>query len=189
MLHTGIGTRYIGLMEITKEGDWWYVKKVFHQSEAHSLQAKIRGTVIPNCAKGKRDQAARRTFVTQDSFHKYLFYSIDKELRDYFKDYIKSSDRMRIELCCDSVGMWIDPHYDIPEKSFTMQIYLGWDNVGTTLHLEEDIDVPWIGNCGYAIVRDIPVLHSLKRVGRNRHSVLINYVDDSWKDTSQLLYG
>lgn len=176
-------------MEIIKQGKWWQIKRAFHQYEAYDLQSEIRGKVLHNCAKGKRDQGARRTFVTQDSFHKYLFYDIDEQLREHFKGYVKPSDRIRIELCSDGPGMWIDPHYDIPEKSLTLQIYLGFDNVGTTLHLDEDTEVPWIGNWGYAIVRDIPVLHSLKPVRKARHSILINYVDGSWKDTSQLLYG
>ena len=117
-------------MEIINQGKWWQIKRVFHQYEAYDLQSEIRGNVVFNCAKGKRDQGARRAFITQDSFHKYLFYDIDEQLREYFKDYVKPSDRIRIELCSDGPGMWIDPHYDIPEKSLTLQIYLGFDNVG-----------------------------------------------------------
>ena len=72
-----------------------------------------------------------------------------------------------------------------------MQVYLGHDSLdGTILHLDQEYEVPWVENCGYVIVRDKPVLHSLRKVKRKvRHSVIINYVNGLWNDTSQLLYG
>ena len=178
-------------MEIIEHLNWWRVNSVFSHDDGARLQAYIRGHVHLNSAQGKRDQGLRRTFVSKHSEFKYLFQELDVELREYFKDYIPNTDRIRVELCADAEGMWIEPHYDIPEKSFTMQVYLGHDNTdGTILHLEEDYEVPWVGNCGYVIVRDKPVLHSLYKVKRKvRHSVLINYVNESWNDTSQLLYG
>ena len=177
-------------MKIVNQGRWWQVKEVFPFYEALELRSEIRGKVLPNLAKGKRDQAQKRYFINQSSFYKHWFYDLDEELREYFKDHISSTDRMRVELCCDTVGMWIDPHFDIPEKSFTMQVYLGEPNQGTVLCLDEDVEVPWHHNGGYVIVRDKPVKHYLPQFYRRmRHSVLINYVDGSWKDTSQLLYG
>ena len=180
-------------MEIIEHIKWWRVNRVFSQDEGDRIQAFIRGHVLHNFAQGKRDEAIKRTFITKTSSFKYIFQELDLELREYFKDFIPSTDRMRVELCADAQGMWIDPHYDISEKSFTMQVYLGHDNTdGTILHFEEgyDHEVPWVGNCGYVIVRDKPMLHSLDKVKRKvRHSVLINYVSETWNDTSQLLYG
>ena len=180
-------------MEIIEHIKWWRVNRVFSQDDGARLQAYIRGHVLLNFAQGKRDEAIKRTFITKTSPFKYIFQKLDVELREYFKNYIQNTDRIRVELCADAQGMWIDPHYDIPEKSFTMQVFLGHGSTdGTIFHFEEDYDyeVPWVGNCGYVIVRDKPLLHSLNRVKRKvRHTVLINYVNNSWKDTSQLLYG
>lgn len=180
-------------MEIIEHIKWWRVNQVFSQDDGARLQSYIRGHVLLNFAQGKRDESTKRTFVTKGSDFIHTFQYLDVQLREYFKDYIHNSDRMRVELCADAQNMWIDPHYDIQEKSFTMQVYLGQDNTdGTILHFEEgyDHEVPWVGNCGYVIVRDKPLLHSLNKVKRKvRHSVLINYVNESWNDTSQLLYG
>lgn len=178
-------------MEVIEHLNWWRVNRVFSKDEGDRIQAFIRGHVLLNFAQGKRDEAIKRTFVTDDSEFKYIFLELDVQLRAHFWDYIAITDRMRVELCADAQGMWINPHYDISEKSFTMQVYLGHDNTdGTILHFDEgyDHEVPWVGNCGYVIVRDKPLLHSLNKVKRKvRHSVLINYVNKSWKDTSQLL--
>jgi hypothetical protein len=180
-------------LEIIEHIDWWRVNKVFSQDDGARIQAYIRGHVLHNFAQGKRDEALKRTFITESSPFKYIFQELDIKLREYFNDYIPNTDRIRIELCADARGMWIDPHYDIPEKSFTMQVYLGHDTTdGTVFHFGNcyDFEVPWVGNCGYVIVRDKPVLHSLRKVKRQvRHSVLINYVNNLWTDTSQLLYG
>jgi len=180
-------------LEIIEHINWWRVNRVFSQDDGDKLQAYIRRHVLLNFAQGKRDEAIKRTFVTKNSPFKYLFQQLDVELREYFRGYISNTDRIRVELCADAAGMWIDPHHDIPEKSLTMQVYLGHDNIdGTIFHFENgyDYEVPWVGNCGYIIVRDKPVLHSLRKVKRKvRHSVLINYVNESWNDTSQLLYG
>ena len=178
-------------MEIVEHLNWWRVNKVFTQDEGAKLQAHICSYVNLNFAQGKREEAIKRTFITKDSPFRYLFQQLDVELREYFKDHISNTDKIRIELCADAHGMWIDPHYDVSEKSFTMQVYLGHDSLdGTILHLDQEYEVPWVENCGYVIVRDKPVLHSLRKVKRKvRHSVIINYVNGLWNDTSQLLYG
>jgi hypothetical protein len=179
-------------MKILKHGWWWQVKDVFPFYESLELRSAIRGKVKPNLAQGKRDQAQKRYFITDSSMYKHWFYDIDSVLRLHFANYIADSDQLRIELCCDAPGMWINPHYDIPEKSFTMQVYLGEINQSTVLLFGDDdipLTVPWHHNGGYAIVRDHPVKHCLPKVARSmRHSILINYVDQSWIDTSQILH-
>lgn len=175
-------------MKIVKYGWWWQITDVFPFYEALELRSEIRGKVLPNLAQGKRDQAQKRYFITDFSKYKHWFYDLDSTLRLHFADYVADSDQLRVELCCDAPGMWIDSHYDIPEKALTMQIYLGEPNQATMLCLDKDVEVPWHHNGGYVIVRDYPIKHYLPKVTRSmRHSILINYVDQSWKDTSQLL--
>ena len=135
-------------MEVIENLNWWRVNKVFNKCEEDTIQAFISENVILNFAQGKRDEATKRTFISKDSKFIHTFQDLDVQLREYFKDFIHNSDRIRVELCADAQGMWIDPHYDISEKSFTMQVYLGHDNTdGTIFHFDEgyDHEVPWVG--------------------------------------------
>lgn len=179
-------------MKIVNQGFWWQISDVFPFYEALELRSVIRGKVKPNLAQGKRDQAQKRYFIDNYSMYKHWFYDLDQKLRSYFSEYIADSDQLRVELCCDAPGMWIDPHFDIPEKALTMQIYLGEPNQSTVLLFGDEeipLTVPWHHNGGYILLRNYPVKHYLPKVPRSmRHSVIINYVDQSWTDTSQLLY-
>ena len=179
-------------MKIVNHGFWWQITDVFPFYEALELRSVIRGKVKPNLSQGRRDQAQKRYFINNFSIYKHWFYDLDQKLRSYFNEYIADSDQLRVELCCDAPGMWIDPHFDIPEKALTMQIYLGEPNQSTVLLFGDEeisLTVPWHHNGGYIILRNYTVKHYLPKVNRSmRHSVIINYVDQSWEDTSQILY-
>lgn len=153
---------------------------------------------IPVDYDGRRASANEfRTFVTRDKTPELaeLFSNFDTpEARAYFTDLSGvdcSQGKLRIELCQDGPGFWLENHIDIPEKLITLQVYLGdgKHNWGTELFWETgQITVPfehnsgWLGNKHNKIIHGVPK----KTVDGIRKSVIINYVVGDWNDKDQL---
>ena len=147
---------------------------------------------------GRRASANEfRTFVTRSRTPELaeLFRDFDTpEARECFTDLTAvdcSAGKLRIELCQDGPGFWLENHIDIQEKLITLQIYLGegkqtwgtqlvWDNGQITVPFEHNTG--WLGNKNTKIVHGIPK----KIVDGIRKSVIINYVVGDWNDKEQL---
>jgi len=108
-----------------------------------------------------------------------------------------SDTRLRIEYCQDTDGFWLEPHTDIPEKKFTMLVYLSDDldftMVGTDIH-EGPPDFRYVGSAPYAKnlgVIFIPGKNTWHGVGHHpfkgvRKSIIINYVCNGWRSSWEL---
>jgi hypothetical protein len=92
--------------------------------------------------------------------------------------------RTRVELCMDSVGSWLEPHADDPAKEITLQLYLSGYGSSTLLG---DRSTPVVPNMAWAFDNAKQPIHSLPPLKYNRASIIVNYVNDEWRDTSVLV--
>jgi hypothetical protein len=87
--------------------------------------------------------------------------------------------RSRIELCRDDVGSWLRPHTDNEAKHLTLQIYLSDSNNSTVLGDYKDSATV---NSGWMFVNTGKELHQLPPLQVRRTSIILNYVDTTWRD-------
>jgi len=104
---------------------------------------------------------------------------------------------LRMEYIQDTDGAWLQPHRDIPEKLFSMVIYLftGPDakDWGTDIY---DTDRRWIGrssgefNSGVIFVPGPATWHGFdpRPIVGVRRLMEINYVQSIWRDRDQLAF-
>jgi hypothetical protein len=104
---------------------------------------------------------------------------------------------LRMEYIQDTDGAWLEPHRDIPEKLFSMVIYLftGPDSVewGTDVY---DADKRWVGrsaaefNSAVIFVAGPNTWHGFERrpIIGVRRLMEINYVRADWRDRGQLAF-
>jgi hypothetical protein len=100
------------------------------------------------------------------------------ELEGYYRNC-----RTRVELCMDSVGSWLEPHQDDAAKVMTMQIYLSGCGGSTKMDTAATRVVP---GSGWAFANYLRPVHSLPPLRYNRISIIVNYVNDDWRDQSVL---
>jgi hypothetical protein len=105
---------------------------------------------------------------------------------------------LRIELCRDMAGFWLEPHTDIGAKLFTLLVYLsrgpGAEELGTDLYA--DPAQPPIGRApapfdsGLAFVPGGDTWHGFVRrpIAGVRHSVIVNYVVPEWRSRHELAF-
>jgi len=149
---------------------------------------------------GKRDgiHSLFRTFVKKDTPLGKLFKDFEsRQFRLHLSD-ITGVDctvgDLRIELCQEGPGFYLERHVDIPEKILTMQIYLGEgneENWGTSFYTSQGVlytTVPFKHNTGWMTTMNNPLIHGVEqnKVDGIRKSVIINYVAGNWRDKEQL---
>lgn len=94
---------------------------------------------------------------------------------------------LRVEICCDLDGFWLEPHCDIIEKMVTIQVYV--DPTGTQPNLGTDFydpdkrwvkSVPFVNNQAYCFLPrpGEDTWHGFEKrpIEGRRMTVLINYV-------------
>lgn len=92
--------------------------------------------------------------------------------------------RTRIELCKDEAGSWLHNHYDDKAKLFTLQLYLSDSSVSTSFNNQNT--TAKIGN-GWFFANTGTELHGLNPLPKRRTSIIVNYVDDTWRDSKVLV--
>ncbi|MHB8747516.1 MAG: 2OG-Fe(II) oxygenase, partial [Gammaproteobacteria bacterium] len=108
-----------------------------------------------------------------------------------------SGSYLRMEYIQDTDGAWLEPHHDIPEKLFSMVIYLctgpeakDW---GTDIY---DAERRWVGrssaefNSAVIFVPGPDTWHGFdpRPIEGVRRLLEINYVRPSWRDRNQLSF-
>lgn len=186
----------ISLSPDTTPEKWWMVNEAFTKSQLKKIE-KMFPEEVPENNSGKRDSANEfRKFVKEGTPEGKVFkdFATD-EFKQHMTD-VTGVDmhygKLRIELCQDGPGFWLEQHVDIPEKLMTLQIYIGegkpeW---GTIIYSQPNVvykQLEFKNNTGWLSVLGEPVLHGVpqKKVDGSRKSVIINYVTD-WRDTDQL---
>ena len=95
-----------------------------------------------------------------------------------------SNCRTRIELCKDEAGSWLHNHFDDKSKLFTLQLYLSDSSVSTSFNKRNTSAKA--GN-GWFFANTARELHGLNPLPERRISIIVNYVDDTWRDGSVLV--
>lgn len=91
--------------------------------------------------------------------------------------------RTRIELCKDLKGSWLEEHTDDPAKRTTMQIYLTDADVSTSFDNKHTVAKT---NNGWFFVNTGTEKHGLPPLEYDRVSIIVNWVDETWMDSSVL---
>lgn len=183
----------------SQPAEWYHVEDCFDENIlSRVIQHFPDSKDIP--ITGKREGA--------NNFRKFASRMHTPVLADMFKEFDGTSARekftditgvdcthgaLRVELCQDSPGFYLEPHIDIPEKLITLQIYLEDQNPewGTSLYnsnKEIVYTVPFRRNEGWLSHNKSPLVHGVEKkvVDGIRRSVIINYINGNWRDTSQL---
>lgn len=98
------------------------------------------------------------------------------------RDY--TTDRLRIELCKDLKGSWLEDHCDDDAKTFTLQLYLDYQETSTTFN---NLKTKAKRGSGWFFVNTGNEPHKLEPLQDDRISVIVNYVNDKWQDESVLV--
>ena len=139
---------------------------------------------VPENYDGKRcSYGETRQYLTEDSILADLILS----KFPYKKDY-----RRKIEIGNDVNGFWLKPHSDHSAKKDVTVIYFeGQQNNGTTFHYEDHNETTeFIPNRAVHFYPDLKDTydteswkHSVKKIDMNiRRTVIVNYVDNTWRD-------
>lgn len=105
---------------------------------------------------------------------------------------------LRLELCLDSDGFWLEPHTDIGAKKLTLLISLstgeGADELGTDLMTPDGKSVARASGAFNSAVLFIPsdkTWHGfVKRpIKGTRRTLIVNFVDQNWRAVHELAFG
>lgn len=109
-----------------------------------------------------------------------------------------SGSSLRIELCQDTDGFWLEPHTDIGAKLFTLLIYLsrgpGAEDLGTDLYADPaELPVgraPAPFGSGLAFVPAADTWHGFvrRKFAGVRQSIIVNYVVPEWRSRHELAF-
>ena len=103
--------------------------------------------------------------------------SITKALEQKFETNLKYSS---VDIWQDSPGYFLEPHTDDPRIKLALQIYLGDDNIGTSLYDKENNVLRTFEyklNCGYALLNNDVSRHGTegKVTDKVRNSIYVRY--------------
>lgn len=175
--------------EYKKDYSIFYAENVF--DDEFFQRMKIEAELYDyNDICGKRTDSAKRVWMHQATTP--CLYSVSNafdmlETKQFFSsilDFDFTIERTRIELCKDRKGSWLENHTDDVAKDFTMQIYLSSNDIGT---VHNSSFIPAHENCGWFFRNTGTEYHSLSPLPINRTSIIVNYVNNGWKDNAVLV--
>jgi len=185
----------------------WLLSDVLPESLATAvLILPIAPPAIADCH-GVRDiDNSKRTFFTprlRDRFPTCAVFAEALQRPEIARLFAKTcaidveGSYLRMEYIQDTDGAWLEPHHDIPEKLFSMVIYLctGPDakDWGTDIY---DAERQWVGrssaefNSAVIFVPGPDTWHGFdpRPIEGVRRLLEINYVHPSWRDRNQLSF-
>lgn len=123
------------------------------------------------------------------------------EIRQAFADYCGAQlegAALRLELCLDTDGFWLEPHTDIGAKKLTLLISLSENDHagewGTDLMTPEGESVaraPGAFNSGVLFIPSDKTWHGFvpRPIEGTRRTLIVNFVDQSWRAVHELAFG
>lgn len=186
----------------TEPAPWCDVKLAFEEDFANMLLDHFPEPYHVEYTGARECTNKYRKFITREDTPDLskLFSNWDtQESRDFFTNVSKrdcSDGKLRIELCQDNAGFYLDKHIDINEKLITLQVYLGdgHPSWGTTIYNADHSHYytnEFRHNTGWMSFKDSPLWHGVEKSAEVassglRRSIIINYVSGNWMDTHQL---
>lgn len=167
--------------------DIWRFEDIFSNEELNYIQDCSKEFTY-SLIQGKRTDRNDRIWMNNHLKFKNLCNFFDSyQSKKYFSDitgelYINC--RTRIELCLDKKGSYLDEHVDDPAKKFTMQVYLSNCKISTNFNLTQTEAKE---NSGWFFNNTGTEIHSLSTLQDDRISIIINYVDNNWRDKTVLV--
>jgi hypothetical protein len=186
------------IKEYTLPGHWFLIEEAFGDTTISEIEKLFPETPVITKFDGRRAAANEfRQFITRDNDTDYLFAFLDTEdARDYFTGLTGvdcTEGKLRIELCIDGPGFYLNNHIDIPEKLITLLIFVGdgpeyWGTSVFDSDNEYVRTVPFKHNAGWLTHKNADIIHGVREntIDGIRKSVIINYVVGDWRDTTQL---
>lgn len=180
-----INTEYT-VQQYQKPFTHWEVNNILDKSSFNEVLI-LANSVIPSAAHNKRSEHTARHFITSGNLADKASHPTTKQ---FFSNLIATDladARTRLELCVDLPGFSLEPHIDIPEKLVTLQIYIsGETHCGTNLYPKTVVFKP---NLGWLIKNTPDTTHGFdhRPFKKPRVSLILNYVNDDWWDTEQLV--
>lgn len=185
----------------------WLLNEVLPESIAAAiLMLPIAPPVVGDC-RGVRDlDNSKRTFVTPTLRSQFPVCEVlasalqTRTVAHQIADtlgIVTDEAYLRLEYIQDTDGAWLEPHRDIPEKLFSMVLYLctgpeasGW---GTDIY---DSERRWVGrssaefNSAVVFVPGADTWHGFepRPIVGVRRLLEINYVRSDWRDRDQLAF-
>lgn len=185
----------------------WQLDDVLPESAALGIiSLPIAPPVIGDCGGVRDKHNERRCFFTPDLQSDFAVCAslaesmqqadIARQLRDTLNVEVEGAF-LRMEYIQDTEGAWLEPHRDIPEKLFSMVVYLctgpeasDW---GTDIY---DNDRRWVGrssatfDSAVVFVPGPDTWHGFEKrpISGVRRLMEINYVRASWRDRDQLCF-
>lgn len=179
-------------------GHWFLVEEAFDTKTIDKIAGLFPKESSITEFDGRRAASNEfRQFITHDDDVDKIFAPLDTPgARSYFTNLTGvdcTNGKLRIELCVDAPGFYLNNHIDIPEKLITLLVYVGegpryW---GTSIFDENNEyirTVPFAHNAGWLTHKDADIIHGVREnvIDGNRKSVIINYVIGEWRDHEQL---
>ncbi|MBS0980331.1 2OG-Fe(II) oxygenase [Acetobacter thailandicus] len=189
--------------------DHWSLKSVLPSDACDALVAWDPGSdALAGDVAGRRETRNKfRIFVDEttrarDSRLDRLAHIIDSpEVRKGFERYCGASlegTALRLELCLDTEGFWLEPHTDIGAKKLTLLISLSQDenakDWGTDLMSPEGdslVRASGLFNTGVLFIPSDKTWHGFvsRPVTGVRRTLIVNFVDSSWRAVHELAFG
>jgi len=179
-------------------GHWFLVNQAFDDNTIEKIHSLFTNNPLITKFDGRRAAANEfRQFITRDNDTDRIFAPLDTPgARAYFTEITGvdcSEGKLRVELCQDAPGFYLENHIDIPEKLLTLLVFVGEGPLywGTSI-FDEDNEyvrtVPFRHNAGWLTHKNAEIVHGVREntIDGLRKSVIINYVVGDWRDTEQL---
>lgn len=188
------------IREYNLPNHWVLIEQAFEDDIADKILSFFPPSPVITQFDGRRAAANEfRQFITRKSTPEIaeLFHFLDTdEAKTYYSKLTGvdcSEGKLRIELCSDAPGFYLENHVDIPEKLLTLLVFVGegpeyW---GTSI-FDNDNEyvrtVPFRHNAGWLTHKNAGIVHGVREntIDGYRKSVIINYVVGDWKDIDQL---
>lgn len=138
---------------------------------------------------GRRTDVVQRHWMNQFDIPSFvqicnMFDGLDmKQKLGSYTSYDYTNCRTRIELCKDSVGSYLHDHADDTAKVLTLQLYLTDAQHSTNFNNKSTVAR---ANCAWFFHNTGQEIHRLDPLEQNRISIIVNYVNENWRDESVL---
>ncbi|CAK7192852.1 hypothetical protein COMNV_01061 [Commensalibacter sp. Nvir] len=186
----------------------WSMDNVFPEELCNALvQWKPNEKSIAGNTQGKRENNNQhRVFITPETQQNSLQFSLlanvfeMKSIRTLFAQVTGSNlnnTSVRLELCHDKEGFWLEPHTDVQAKKLTFLISLSTakdaESWGTDIMNPQGESLGRSSgkfNSGFLFIPAKDTWHGYQKRPMNgiRRTLIMNYVDSTWRAKNELAF-